>query len=293
MAFTARNSFTVTVETAPPLNQTESTTKTGRELLIKVINHLNAALLGTKRVGRVLTQPSTSQPVAASGTVICASVSNADTVTINGAAMTAVVGAPAADQFDQSGTDTATATSLALAINSSVTALVSTYVEASNFAATITLATCLAGSRIFIGGYEFTAVTGTAFADTNVGRFDISGSDTADATALKNAINAHPRLQGVVVASSTAGVVTIRQRRGTASTIKLQKLDASGVTLSAAATAATATVLVSARLDSQAGNCMTWVSSNGTRLAVSGSGRLTGGLGGDGTKYLFAPGEVQ
>jgi phage tail sheath gpL-like len=58
---------------------------------------------------------------AASGTVTCASVQALDTVTIAGVVLTAVSGAPAANEFDISGTNTQAATSLKAAINANAT----------------------------------------------------------------------------------------------------------------------------------------------------------------------------
>jgi phage tail sheath gpL-like len=60
-------------------------------------------------------------PAKASGTVTCASVQAADTVTIDGVVLTAVSGTPAADEFDISGTNTAAAASLVAAINANAT----------------------------------------------------------------------------------------------------------------------------------------------------------------------------
>jgi phage tail sheath gpL-like len=77
--------------------------------------------------------------VQASGTVTCASAQAADTVTINGVIFTAVSGTPAANEFKVGVTDTADAASLALSINSSVTALVSGYVTATSSLGVVTI----------------------------------------------------------------------------------------------------------------------------------------------------------
>lgn len=77
--------------------------------------------------------------VAASGTVTCATVIATNTVTIGGVVITAVTGAPAANQFDRSGTDTATATSLAAAINASVTVGLTGCVTATSNGAIVTV----------------------------------------------------------------------------------------------------------------------------------------------------------
>ena len=89
---------------------------------------------------------SSSGLAAASGTVTCASVSAADTVTINGVVFTAVNGGtPGANEFDMSGTDTADATSLAAAINASVSSLVQGYVSASSSGAVVTISSVYKG----------------------------------------------------------------------------------------------------------------------------------------------------
>lgn len=75
---------------------------------------------------------------------------------------------------------------------------------------TITLASCPAGTVVCINGVDFIAVSTTAVVANN--EFDISGgTDTLDATALKNAINncTDARIDGVVTAESTLGVVTL------------------------------------------------------------------------------------
>jgi len=85
--------------------------------LIKLASYLEAAAGG---LGSLSARLQVSA-VKASGTVTCASVQAADTVTINGVVLTAVSGAPAADQFDISGNDTADAVSLVAAINANAT----------------------------------------------------------------------------------------------------------------------------------------------------------------------------
>jgi phage tail sheath gpL-like len=87
----------------------------------KALQKLENSLQGLKGGCDAATLVVNHTQVAATGTVTCASVLAADTVTVSGVLLTAVSGAPAADQFDMSGTDTATATSLALAMNSNAT----------------------------------------------------------------------------------------------------------------------------------------------------------------------------
>lgn len=84
--------------------------------------------------------------VAASGTVTCASVAAADTVTVNGLVFTAVNGGtPTAVQFDMSGSDTADAASLVAAINASTDAAIQGVVTASNVAGVVTITAVVPG----------------------------------------------------------------------------------------------------------------------------------------------------
>lgn len=93
----------------------------------------SGARMGTLRVG-----VNTTAGVAASGTVTCASVQAGDTVTVAGQVFTAVNGGtPTSVQFDMSGTNAQTATSLASAITNHAT--VGTYVKAAAVSAVVTI----------------------------------------------------------------------------------------------------------------------------------------------------------
>jgi hypothetical protein len=230
-------------------------------------------LIGAGLISRSKVPPTAIAGTAnANGTVTCASVSAADTVTLNGQVLTAVAGAAAANQFSIDGNDIADATALAAAINASAQSLISGILRASNFAATIACASVAAGEWVEVAGHRLTAVAGTAGAN----QFSIAGSDTADGAALAAAINAVPALKDLVVATAASGTVTIRQRPpAPTNAVQLRKSGA-GLTLSGTALAATAVVLIGAVLKGKQGNANTLASSDGTRLAVSGA-RLTGG----------------
>lgn len=75
--------------------------------------------------------------------------------------------------------------------------------------ATITLASCAAATVILVNGVPFTALSGTPTSGNN--EFDMSGTDTADATSLAAAINASTTagVYNVVTATSALGVVTV------------------------------------------------------------------------------------
>ncbi len=106
---------------------------------------------------------------------------------------------------------------------------------------TITLATVLADDTVTIGKTVLTAKAAPA----GESQWSQAGTNTANAAALVVKINAHSVLSKLVFASSAAGVVT-----------------------------------VSALVKGEVGNHIGLVSSNGTRLAVTGSGYLASGAGG-------------
>lgn len=107
--------------------------------------------------------------------------------------------------------------------------------------ATATCASVAADDTITIGGTVLTAKA----SPSGENQFSQAGSDTADAASLAAAINAHSVIGLKVSASSSAGVVTITSHAPGA-----------------------------------IGNLITLVSSNGSRLAVTGSGVLASGAGG-------------
>lgn len=119
--------------------------------------------------------------------------------------------------------------------------------------ATITLASVLAGDTVTINGLVYTAVTGAKSDNTE---FSIDGNDTVDGADLVDSIDNDVRT-GIAdfTAGETTGVVTI-----------------------------TAEILIQSPVD---GNSITLVSSNGTRLAVTGSGTLAGGVDGDSITLTF------
>jgi phage tail sheath gpL-like len=106
---------------------------------------------------------------------------------------------------------------------------------------TITLATVSADDTVTIGKTTLTAKASPSGED----QFSQAGTDTVDAAGLVTKINAHSVLGKLVFASSSAGVVT-----------------------------------VTAHAKGSVGNHIALTSSNGTRLAVTGSGYLASGTGG-------------
>lgn len=106
---------------------------------------------------------------------------------------------------------------------------------------TITCASVSADDTVTIGKTTLTAKASPSGED----QWSQAGTDTQDAASLVSKINAHSVLSLLVYATSSAGVVT-----------------------------------VTAHQPGSIGNHIALSSSNGTRLAVSGSGYLTSGAGG-------------
>lgn len=144
------------------------TTKSKRTKLrafIKMLRSLSGSGITSRGTTRPFIYVGTEQ---ASAVVTLASVSAADTFTINGVAFTAVSGTPAANQFDISGTDTAAAASAVAAVTACVTANVAGLVEATNVLGVLTLK----AKRKGLGGNAFTIAT------SNGTRLAITGSAT-------------------------------------------------------------------------------------------------------------------
>lgn len=177
----------------------------------------------------------------ASGTITCASVLAADTVTVNGLVYTAVAGAKADDtEFSIDTGDNETATDLAASINDdtrtgtlndlTATATTNVVTAVQTVGGTGGNATTLVssnGARLAVSGATFTGglnadtatvnglvYTGVAGVKANDTEFSIDTDDTAAALDLANSINADVRTPITVpsvnvLATPAAGVVTI------------------------------------------------------------------------------------
>jgi hypothetical protein len=189
----------------------------------------------------------------ASSTLTAASAIATNTCVINGVTFTAVAGAAsyAAQQFSIDTSDTATAVDLVASIAACTDPRVRGMVTVSNIAGAVTVKAVAAGgsSAITLVG---TVTTLAASAATLAGgaavgnnEFDLGGTDTQVAAWLTTAINASSTalVSAHVRASSTAAVVSVY-----------------------------------AKTTGPQGNAITTASSNGTRLAITGSAaRLLGG----------------
>jgi len=105
---------------------------------------------------------------------------------------------------------------------------------------TVTCASAAAADTVTVGGTTFTGATGAVTA--GAATFSVDTGNSATATSLAAQINAHATASQLVWASASSAVVTLYSIAGGTS-----------------------------------GNSIVLLSSNGTRLAVTGSGTLTGG----------------
>lgn len=171
--------------------------------------------------------------------------------------------------------DINTAGLMAAAINASSNALVQYMVTATHYRGTIALSSVAAGDTVNVCGYTFTAVNGTP---TQLGQFDMSGSNTADATSLALAINKMPGLNEIVVASSSVANVYV-YLLGDAAVTAQRKIRKISATMTVTQIAATADCAVVAYQPGTLGNCMT-IAASGTGASIVGSAsRLSGGIG--------------
>lgn len=123
--------------------------------LIDLISDIATA--GTK-MGSIGTVIDDGNAVAASGTIIFSGVSTAgDTVLINGVTMTAVASGAVNNQWNVAGSAALQAASLASAINTSTTPLISSVVSAAAPSATLTISALLGG----VAGNAVTIAKGT------------------------------------------------------------------------------------------------------------------------------------
>lgn len=206
----------------------------------------------------------------ATGTAQCTTVIVGNTITVNGLLYTAVSGTPSEDEFDIDTGDNETATSLAAQITADTRSGTLNDVTATSTGDTVTMtqtvtgvggnATTLAqvGDTITLSGATFSGgsdpdnvtvngllYTAVAGSKSDFTEFTMSGTDAVNATDLAHSIHNDTRSgsSGDLSASSSGAIVTATT-------------DVSGT----------------------GGNAITLVSSDGTRIGVSGSGTLTGGV---------------
>lgn len=258
----------------------------GRDLARKFAQVLQGQLQGADSDGDfALVYSNSTEPAFAVGGLAMSGGAGTVGGIINGVTVTATYAS----------SDTNSCGLVAAAINASANALVQGFVTANNLTATLTLTSTAAGDTVDVCGYRFIAVSGTPVtivSGGNLGKFDISGNDAADATALAAAINTMPGLSRWVSAIAVSNVVRLFARQyafsGTATfawpsgpgvppnSIISQ---AGTIVASAASLAAGAFVGINACVPGVAGNAIT-IALSGTGVTVLNSAaRLVNGAG--------------
>lgn len=198
----------------------------------------------------------------ATATAACVTVLATQTLTVNGRVFTAVDSAPTTYQFlSKVGgtTDTGTAASLVTQVNAASAAgdPLLFGIRATSSTDTVTFRAVTAGTA----GNSFTLAKSDA-------TITISGATFAGGIAVAN--NQWDTSPGTTFAQAAADIARCINASTTAAILN----SVSVVTLP---TAAVVTVTAKANFPGTAGNGITLVSSNGTRLAVTGSGYLASG----------------
>lgn len=141
----ADSSLILTIAQTDPL---QLNSRTGKDALVRVRNHIDGILLGAKRASSAKVFADGSALVSATGGVTYSSSSGTQTVTINGVAITASSGA----------SDALTASAVAAAINASTNALVQYLVTASASGSVVTITSAMPGK---VGNCITLAASGT------------------------------------------------------------------------------------------------------------------------------------
>lgn len=150
--------------------------------------------------------------VAATGTITCATVLAADTVTIDGTVFTAVTGVAGANQFDRTpGTDITTATNLVAAINLVTNWVGTPPVTADNVGGTSAIVTITAASVGTAGNAITLASSGATLAVSGAnltGGFDADSSGYLEFITHGTPARDFCVLAGIDTAAATAGAQT-------------------------------------------------------------------------------------
>ena len=264
--------LTLSTDDGRPNPFNHHTTRSTRTKL-REFGELIKAIAGGGIANRQTYRPTgTSGLQRAVGVITMNAANAADTVSIGGQNFTAAAGSPAAEEWDQSGSATAEATSLAAAIRASAQTLVTGHVSAGNLSGTATAASVAVGDTVTLDGVVLTAIANGATA--NEREFSVGANNGACATNLGAAINSHPHLRERFRAVVASDVVTIYQYESTTARLLLTS---NGTRLAKVAIAAATKVLVWSIAPGAQGNHITLAeSTGGARIAVSGA-RLTGG----------------
>lgn len=233
----------------------------------QLINHLEGGLNGAHTIRTVTIRDST---VAGSLTITLVSMAAGTVLLINGVPFTSkgTAATTGNNEFDISGgTDTLDAAALAAAINASTTAGITGVLTATSALGVVTLTASAPGAGSNAITVENLGVVAT-------GTVTCAGVDAADAIAINGqAITAHATVaannQFVVGASNAATATNLAACINGSTTAIVSK--------HVRALARAAVVHLFARYGGPAGNAITLTTTDGTDLAVSGTGRLEGG----------------
>lgn len=184
-------------------------TRRGRDLFRRFVNLVMGSLASSPADSEyTLVYGGTTEPAFANAGLAMSGGSGTVGATINGVGVTATYAT----------SDTNSCALVAAAINASTNALVQGFATASNLTATLTLTSVAAGDSVDIGGFQFVANDGTRpnyISGANVGYFNMSGNDAADATSLAAAINSCPSLDRYLHAVPVSNVVRLFAKNAT------------------------------------------------------------------------------
>jgi len=252
----------------------------GAQTLVEIVNQLQSMLAGKRQCDMLSVAVNDT---AASGNV------NAHAVGVHVmSGLTGTVGLTLAGVLTTvtaAGGDVASTSLIAAALRNAAS---NGAAFAVNRIAQVTLASVTAGSTITIFGITFTAVNGATTVAPGNALFDMSGTDTADATSLALAINTHPALVGRCRAVNSAGVLYVGLMEDRAADIRRNEQiilpTGAGFTVNVAVPVAAAVLMVFASVPGLIGNEVRSVAS-GTgvgALVTNGTAGLLGhGRGGN------------
>jgi hypothetical protein len=212
----------------------------------------------------------------ATGTVTCAAVEAGDTVTINGLVYTAVSGAKADNtEFSIDTGNNECAADLEDSIDNDVRAGTTGDISASVASAVVTVTTDVLGAA----GNAITLVSSTGVRLAVSGAGTLTDGVTADTVTANGLV--YTAVAGAKADDTEFSIDTSNDAAATDLAASITADTRSGTSGDLSATATTVTVTMTTTVTGTGGNAITLISSNGTRLAVSGSGTLTGGVTAD------------
>lgn len=247
---------------------------TPRESLNRLRDVLKRLASGATRVG-TNTLAVRNTAVAASAIVTCAAVQAADTVTINGTALTAT-------QHNATGTVTITASGVDLDDTVTINGAVFTakaaqdltlgyFTFAADNASATSLGACInASTSALISGVVTAQVATNVVTIRAVAGGTAGNSITLVSSDAQLAVSGATLASGAAVANNQFDYVGTNTETGTALVNALAASSTSIVSGHVSGSNASGAVTISAKVPGVAGNAITIATSNGTRLAITG-----------------------